>query len=348
MQKKKKVFKAISRKKGEILPTQVDYTPEMKDKIINLLGIEESLLDSRLDNHIKYVYLDDKVKKDNKKEMIYDIWGVGWDIILTEGFHFRYHPLEDCDDLCSYRFPTVNDDLFLHIKEIDKKILNNYYILFDFGWTLFERLWTLRGFEKTLSDFYFRKKEINFLLDGILEFNIEVSNKVLEIGHIDGVFTGDDFGAQGGLLISPIMWRDLFKTRYKKLWEIYKSKGISIFHHSCGNIFEIIPDLIEIGLDVLAPIQPEAMDVKKLVKRFGRDISFFGGISTQRTLPFKSPREVRKEIINRIEVMGEHGGYIIAPSHEITSDCKSENFLILLETFKAYKEGKIRILSNRQ
>ncbi len=345
MQNKEKVINAISREKGEILPTQIDYTPEMKDKILNLLGIEESSLDSRLDNHIKYVYLDDKVKKDSKKEMIYDVWGVGWDIILTEGFHFRHHPLEDRDDLYSYRFPIVNDDLFDQIKEIDKTILSNYYILFDFGWTLFERLWALRGFEKTLSDFYFRRKEINFLLDGILEFNIEVSNKVLEIGHIDGVFTGDDFGAQGGPLMSPIMWRDFFKTRYKKLWEIYKSKGVSIFHHSCGNIFEIIPDLVEIGMDVLAPIQPEAMDVKRLVKCFGRNISFFGGISTQRTLPFKSPQEVKKEIKSRIEVLGENGGYIIAPSHEITSDCKSENFLILLETFKEYKEGKIQVLS---
>ena len=344
MNKKEKIIKVISREKQDTLPTQIDFTPEMKDRIIGLLGIEESLLDSKLDNHLKYIYLDDIVKEDRNEGIKYDIWGIGWDLKLTEGFHLRKHPLGDRDNLFSFKFPKVKDKLFKKIRKLNKKTRDDHFIIFDLGWTLFEKLWTLRGFEKTLSDFYFRRKEIGFLLDGILEFNIEVSKKVLDFGCIDGVFTGDDFGAQKGLLISPIMWKNLFKNRYKKLWDIYKSKGIPVFHHSCGNIFEIIPDMIEIGLDVLAPIQPEAMDINKLAKCFSKDLSFFGGISTQKTLPLKTSQEVKNEIIDRIRVLSKEGGYIIAPSHEITSDCKRENFLTLLDTFRDYKENKIKII----
>ena len=137
------------------------------------------------------------------------------------------------------------------------------------------------------------------------------------------------------------MERTLFKKRYKKIWGIYKENNIPVFHHSCGNIYKIIPDLIEIGLDVLTPIQPEAMDPGLLSRKFGKSLTFFGGISTQKTLPFGDPGDVRKEIIERIKVLGAGNGYIISPSHEVTSDCKDENFLMLLSTLSDYREGRI-------
>ncbi len=108
-----------------------------------------------------------------------------------------------------------------------------------------------------------------------------------------------------------------------------------------GNIFKIIPDMIETGLDVLAPVQPEAMDQGKLPEKFGKSLTFFGGISTQKTLSFGNLGDIRKEIIERIKVLGASNGYIIAPSHEVTSDCKNENFLMLLSTLKEYREGGI-------
>ena len=143
--------------------------------------------------------------------------------------------------------------------------------------------------------------------------------------------------------MSPEMFRKFFKKRYKKMWEVYKDKNLPIFHHSCGNIIKIISDLIEIGLDVLNPIQPEAMSPDELSKKFGRRLSFFGGISTQKTLPFGTPQDVKNEVINRIKVLGKNNGYIISPSHEVTSDCKDENFIMLIKILEDYKKGKINI-----
>ena len=216
-------------------------------------------------------------------------------------------------------------------------------ILFWLSFTLFERSWTIRGMEKVLTDFYFRKKEINYLLDGITEFNIEIAKKALKSGYIDGFRTGDDFGTQKGMLMSPAMWRGLFKDRYKRIWAVFKEKDLPIFHHSCGNIMEILPDLIEIGLDVLTPIQSEALDINELSSKYGKHLSFMGGISTQNTLPFGTPQQVMEEIREKIKILGKNNGYIIASSHQITTDCKSENFLMLLKTLNEYKRDSLII-----
>ncbi len=341
MNKKIKILNAINRNSQDILPNQIDCTPEMKGKIKKLLNIEDDQIDEKLDNHIKYLFLDDKVRTDKEKGIQYDIWGVGWDLKLTEGFHIRHHPLIESQDLREYVFPRPDEELISSISVMDPEEKINYFMLFDQGFTLFERSWLLRGYENVLTDFYYREKEINYLLDGITEFNIEMAKKVIKTGNIDGAYTGDDFGTQRGLVMSPETWRKFFRGRYRKLWEVYKAEGLPVFHHSCGDIAGIIPDLIEIGLDVLSPIQPEAMDPALLSEKFGRQLTFFGGISTQKTLPFGTPEEVRREIIDRIKVLGKYQGYIISPSHEVTSDCTDKNFQMLLSTLRDYREGLI-------
>lgn len=338
MNKKIKILNAVNRNSQDILPSQIDCTPEMKDKIKKLLNIEDDQIDEKLDNHIKYLFLDDKIRTDKEKGIQYDIWGVGWDMILTEGFHIRHHPLIESRNLKEYAFPQPDEKLISSISSVDPEEKINYFMLFDQGFTLFERSWLLRGYENVLTDFHYREKEINYLLDGITEFNIEMAKRVIKTGNIDGGYTGDDFGTQRGLVMSPDTWRKFFKRRYKKIWDIYKEKNLPVFHHSCGNIIEIIPDLIEIGLDVLSPIQPEAMDPAWLSERFGKNLTFFGGISTQKTLPFGNPEDVRMEIIDRIKVLGKYQGYIISPSHEVTSDCTDDNFQMLLSTLKDYRE----------
>jgi len=342
LNKKEAVYRSIKHISQDKFPTQVDYTPEMKQKIKTLLDIDDNQVDNTLDNHIKYLPLNDKVVVDEINGIEYDIWGVGWDLVLTEGFHIRHHPLIDSDDLTKFKISEPDDYLFEKMIDIGGKEKSEYFLLSLQDWTLFERCWLLRGFENALTDLYFRKKEINYLLDGITEFQVEVSKKVVRLGIVDGLRTGDDVGTQIGLLMSPDVWREFFKKRLKRIWEVYTDVNLPVFHHSCGNIMEIIPDLIDIGLSVLTPIQPEAMNPLELSKRFGKKITFFGGISTQRTLPFGTPIDVRNEILDRIKILGEYNGYIIAPSHEITSDCKDENFLMLISTLKEYKNGLYR------
>lgn len=341
MTHKQRIINSVRREKQTHFPSQIDYTMEMEQKIKRLLKVNDANIDEYLDNHIRYYGFDDKITKDTEKGIQYDIWGVGWDLVLTEGFHFRFHPLEDSEDLTKYNIPTPSEDFLRSLKGVSENNKKEYFILFDQGWTLFERGWMLRGLENFLLDFYYRKKEVIYLLDGIVEFHLQMAEKILNLGIIDGIYTGDDIGTQRGMLISPDMWRKFFKKRYKKLWSKYKEKDIVIFHHSCGNIIEVVPDMIDIGLDVLTPIQPEAMEPALLSKEFGKYLSFMGGISTQTTLPYGTPKDVEKEVISRIKILGKHDGYIISPSHEVTSDCKDENFLKLLEVINNYKKDKI-------
>ncbi|MHB8278165.1 MAG: uroporphyrinogen decarboxylase family protein [Candidatus Humimicrobiaceae bacterium] len=339
-----KVFKAIKRIKQDILPTQIDYTPEMKSIIKRILNIDDDQVDKKLNNHIKYLGLNDKTKVDKKNGIQYDIWGIGWDLVLTEGFHIRYYPLLNSDDVKKYKFPDPEDYLLNNIIEKSNKFSNDYFLFSLQNFTLFERSWLLWGYENVLISFYLKEKEINYLLDGITDFQVEVAKKIVKLNLVNGLHTGDDFGTQRGMIMSPEIWRKFFKNRYKKIWRIYKENNLPVMHHSCGNIIEIINDLIDIGLDVLTPIQPEAMEPELLSNKFGERLSFLGGISTQKTLPFGTPWQVKKEIIERIKVLGKYDGYIISPSHEVTSDCKEKNFLTMLETLEGYRSGKLKII----
>lgn len=150
MKKKIRILNAINRNSQDILPNQIDYTPEMKEKIKDLLDIEDPLIDEKLDNHIKYLSLDDKVRADKEEGIQYDIWGVGWDLKLTEGFHIRHHPLIGSQDLRKYVFPRPDERLLSTILAVAPEEKINYFILFDQGFTLFERSWLLRGYENIL------------------------------------------------------------------------------------------------------------------------------------------------------------------------------------------------------
>ena len=150
MGKKKRTLDAVKRNNQDILPTQIAYTPEMKQKIKDILGIEDKIMDEILGNHIKYLFPDDKVRTDKKRGIQYDVWGVGWDLVLTEGFHIREHPLAGSGDLRQYLFPVPDEKLLSPLSEIETEEKNNYFILFDQGWTLFERSWLLRNFIQLL------------------------------------------------------------------------------------------------------------------------------------------------------------------------------------------------------
>jgi uroporphyrinogen decarboxylase len=311
---KEKVLNSVNRANQEFFPTQIDYTPEMKEKIKKILGINENEVDRRLDNHVKYLPINDIVRVDKDTGIKYDVWGIGWDLVLTEGFHIRVYPLEASENYMEYKFPEPSDTLLSIMKKQGQEYKKDFFLLSLQDFTLFERLWCLIGYENAFTGFYCRKKEIAYLLEGITEFNVEMSKKVVELGLVDGLRTGDDLGSQRGMLISPEMFRKFLKEKYARMWKVYKNKNLPVFHHSDGDISEIIPELIDIGLDVLIPIQPEVLYPEKIVKAFGKSLSFMGGISTQETLPFKSPQEVRNEIVERIKVLGQYGGYIISPS----------------------------------
>jgi len=181
-----------------------------------------------------------------------------------------------------------------------------------------------------LIDFYDQSQFVHDVLDGILNFILGIIEQLSRF-QIDGIFLSDDYGHQGGLLMSPALWREFIKPRLRVIIQSIKNKGLYAFLHSCGNVSAIIPDLIEISLDVLHPIQPEAMDIELLKNEYGERLTFYGGIGTQRTLVESSPDEVKQEVQTTIEKMARKGGYILGPGITLQHDVPLENILAFLD-----------------
>jgi uroporphyrinogen decarboxylase len=263
-----------------------------------------------------------------------DEWGVTW-----HQNNAVAHPLEaDWKLLDDYSFPDPHkpgrfDRVITEIEQNEER-----YTLGTVWYTLFERMWTLRGFENMLTDPYLNYDRFVFLREKLLDFDMEILKQWLEIG-VDGIFFSDDWGWQSGLLMNPDDWRELYKPCYKKLFDMAHQGGAHVWMHSCGHVTEIIPDLIEIGLDVLNPVQPQAMKVNELGDRFGGELCFHGGVDVQGTLPRGTAEDVDSEVKHLIKTFGCFGGgYIGGTSHTILPDTPLENIRALFEAFERYSK----------
>ena len=179
-------------------------------------------------------------------------------------------------------------------------------------------------------DMALHKEFVQELVDMIMDYTIKVVTEAVSY-DIDAFFLMDDWGQQAGLLMSPAMWGEYFKPGMEKLCRMVKDKNIILFFHSCGNIECLIPELIEMGVDVLNPFQPEAMDVYRIKHEYGNRLCFYGGIGTQDLLPHGTVDEVKADVRKKIRILGEKGGYILAPAHAVQADVPLENILALIE-----------------
>jgi uroporphyrinogen decarboxylase len=261
-----------------------------------------------------------------------DEWGVTWNDNYP-----RAHPLEGGWELLDdYQFPDPHSpERFAHVPDVLKGNEDKYKLA-TVWYTIFERLWTLRGMTNLLRDQYRYRDKFTQLRDRVLEFNTELIKAWLEIG-VDGIFFSDDWGTQEGLLINPGLWRELYKPHYERLFAMVHDGGAHVWLHSCGNIMEIIPDLIEVGLDVLNPIQSRAMDVDEVARKFGRALCVWGGLDVQMTVPHGSPEDIDREVQHLVEVFGSHGGgYIGGTSHTILPDAPVANIKAVFEAFQKH------------
>ena len=158
-----------------------------------------------------------------------------------------------------------------------------------------------------------------------------MEENILSSKAIDGILLGSDWGSQKDMLISPDCFRNMIKPGEIAEYELVHKYGKDVFVHSCGNIERIMPDLVEMGVDGLNPVQPECMDLQMLQDNYGKDITFYGGISTQKTLPYGTPEEVAAEVDQIVGILNQNCGYITAPSQEIQEDVPYENLIALIE-----------------
>lgn len=208
------------------------------------------------------------------------------------------------------------------------------FIIGNLGWGLFERSWNLRGFENLLMDVVQAPDFVEEAMDKLMNLYLAFVEYTADL-PIDGILFGDDWGHQQGIIIGPKRWRKFLKPRWAKIYEAVHARGKIVLHHSCGSVADIMPDIIEIGMDVLESVQPEAagMNPYELKKKWGDKITFWGCLGSQSTIPFGTPKEIHSEVRRLRAEMGHNGGYILAPAKPLQPGTPTENAVAVLEAF---------------
>lgn len=254
-----------------------------------------------------------------------------WDWNITDNSFSRHDPPDYLPD-------TVGNGSYSGFFSQIKHLREHYdvYILATIYGSHWEKAYFSRGIENFLADLAGNTEWAQSLLDMIIRKNIVMLENFLTAPEIDAVLLGSDWGTQRGLIMSPECFKKMIKPGEKQEIDLIKKYGKKVFIHSCGDILAIINDLAELGIDCLNPVQPECMDISSLKDKYGLKMSFYGGISTQDTLPFGNPEEVRAETKKVIELMSVNGGYITSPSQDIQTDVPYENLRALIETAREY------------
>lgn len=232
--------------------------------------------------------------------------------------------------LAGYRFPDCRAAWrFEGLAEWCVKARDHYRVV----WVgdLWERATFMRGMEAMLEDVALEPGFAERLLRGLADHILGTMEILLDRFEFEAIAVSDDYGTQRSMIISPAHWRKLIRPRLAEIYGLARQRGRRVFHHSCGYIVPIIPDLIDIGLDILHPIQPEAMDIRALKREFGRHLTFCGGIRTQDLLVKARPDEVRREVRRLKEVMGEGGGYILEPGITLQVDVPVDNVIAMVD-----------------
>jgi uroporphyrinogen decarboxylase len=205
-----------------------------------------------------------------------------------------------------------------------------YLLVMVYG-SHFEKANAARGIENFLADMAADPSFTRHLLRRIIDKNMVMLDNLLTAPEIDGVLLGSDWGTQLDLIMSPDTWQEMIRPGEQEEYDLIRSFGKDVWIHSCGNVEKIIPSLIEMGVQVLNPIQPEAMDLHRLKNDFGDKLTFWGGVSTQQTLPYGTPEEVKEESRRVRDLLAEDGGLIFSPAQEIQGDVPAENIMALIE-----------------
>ncbi len=352
---KERVKVALSHEEPDRVPIRASFTPEFAQRLREHFHLADPLRDNPhggvghdlelllgLDI-IQYAvgiansyYLSDEERYTCE-------WGITWKRVpyatpfgLGHYTEIMTHPLADDEAIHTYTSPSpFREELYLPLAEVLREFGKTHFIMGVTVCTIFEGAWYLRGMDALLCDMVLNEERASRILDIPFQFHLEAAKRLVAMG-VDGIWFGDDVGTQRGMLLSPELWRKYLKPRLTRMCEEVKRMNPQVFiaYHSDGNIYPIIDDLIGIGIEVLNPVQPRAMDVAFLKRRYGKHLSFWGGIDEQYTLPFGSQEEVKREVVERLVVLGENGGYIIAPTHHVQLDTPLENFLAFIETAK--------------
>jgi len=342
MTKRERVRKAIQHQQPDKVPWNMGLTDaalaNLADYYANPQLADPKYFHQWVGNHLKTVGPTSKGQFHGLEEEVSpglwrDGWGIIWDTRGLYGEGEWGRPV-NCvlpePTLKGFTFPDPpRPENFAHYPQFIED--NREVFILGAEGHLFEVAWALRGMENFLQDLLLHPAFVHELLEGITEYYLALIDESVKY-DIDGFAFGDDWGSQEmGLIMGPSHWRRFIKPYMARMFDRVKRAGKFVHLHSDGDVSAIFEDLIEIGLDVYNPFQPEIMDVYEMKRRYGDHLCFHGGIGIQELLPFGTPQQVKAKAQRMIRKIGAGGGYILAPSHSVLADTPAENIAALIE-----------------
>ena len=333
MNRKEIVLAALNHQSTEPIPYHVEFTAQALKQLITTTKNPD--IEEAIGSFLHYTqYWGWPTEITDKPEHFKDEFGVIWN---RSGVDKDIGVVEtpQITDLENYSYEFPRPDIQRLRRDIEKLIetRKDRFTFMGFGFCMFERVWSLMGMENALMAMIANPDELEELFEKICDFFLLLVDVALEY-ELDGIYFGDDWGQQRGLIMGPVNWKKFIKPRMAKLYSRVKSKGKIVIQHSCGDCHEILGDLIDIGLDCYQTFQPEIYDISDVKKKYGKQLSFWGGVSTQQALPRMKPKELQSEIVRVVNILRSDGGLIIAPTHALPFDVPVENILAMIEVFQ--------------
>jgi uroporphyrinogen decarboxylase len=269
-------------------------------------------------------------------------WGVG--IIPSDEYAHFYrmvHPMADfttIEEVLSFPLPDILEDYrWEGFEKKVKEIKSKGYVACFSSIMVFEHAWYARGLDNLLADMLVDEEMAKACLDRMMQFQSKIAAKAASMG-VDLIIFGDDVGTQKDMMMSVELWRKFIKPTTYSVIKAAKdiNPDVLCYYHSDGVIYDIIPELIDIGVDILNPIQPECMDPKLIKELYGDKVTLFGTVGTQTTMPFGSQQEVKENVKSLIENVGQGGGFVIAPTHILEPEVPWENIVAFVEAVNEY------------
>ena len=333
MTKREKVKAVIEGKILDAPPYYIDLTVFGKQKMADYYGIKPEQVQEVTGNHLLYLNFtesDGFVPELIGENLYNDEFGVTWDNGKTReigDWGLVENPVKNME-IGDYIFPTgKGSGRFVQAAKMAAENPDCFSLLQMTG--VFDTAWHVTGIQDMLMAMSLDSGFADKMLDLSLEYNLNIIEQVPD--NIEGIRFLEDWGDQRCLMMGMDYWRRYLKPRLKIMYEAARKKGKAVFIHSCGNVTDVFPDLIELGVDVADPIQPEVMDLEFIKREYGQDIVLFGGIGSQSTIPLGTTDMIINECYERLALLSKGGKYIMGPSGAIPNDTPVENIAALIE-----------------
>jgi uroporphyrinogen decarboxylase len=334
LSKRELVYRQIAHQETAPIPYTLGWEGDVGERLDAHYGSDSWR--TRLDNAIRHVPTPNLVvDQTGGQDFVIDPYGTRWRLDRRP-FHLD-QPVLQTVDLSEYAFPDLDPFFTPEWRMAARQKIEAdpaHFWVAGFGFGLYERTWAMRGFMEALVDAAGDPDYYDELVERIAEHQIAIIRRLVQL-PLDGIMFSDDWGYQKGVLLGPDRWRRFIKPRLARMYQIVHEAGMVTLSHCCGSVADIMPDIIEIGLDVLESVQPEAagMDPYALKRQYGEQITFWGGLGSQSTIPFGTPAEIRLEITKLCREMGRGGGYILTPSKGLQPETPTENAVAVVESF---------------